>query len=116
MPVFMALAPGFSFLSVEGSGFAYFDPFLLPRRLQYGIQHKLRPVGIAEIWLCRFAFGHPFEEIRHLVDETVFVADLQARHPPFAHVGMVTVGHMNRAPAADDAWIAMVEILQPMEV
>src|SRR5207249_5497729 len=38
------------------------------------------------------------EEIRELVDEGVFIADLQARHPPVLHIRMVPVCHMNAAP------------------
>ena len=56
------------------------------------------------------------QEVCDLVDERVLVADLQARNPPVLHIGMVAVGDMQRAPAAQPALVAMVEILQPMQI
>ena len=61
-------------------------------------------------------FAEGFEEIRDLMDEGVFVADLQARHPPVLHVGLIAVGDVDRLPAAELPFVAMVEVLQPMQV
>ena len=58
----------------------------------------------------------PCEEIGDLMDEGVLVADLQARHPPVLHVGMIAVGDVERAPAAQPALVAVIEILQPVQI
>ena len=46
----------------------------------------------------------------------MLVADLQARHPPVLHVGMVAVGDVNAPPAADVPLVAVVEVLEPVQV
>ena len=40
------------------------------------------------------------QEVRHLVDECMFVADLQAGYPPFIHIRHVTIGNVNTTPTA----------------
>ena len=50
------------------------------------------------------------------MDEGVLVADLQAGDPPLAHVRMIAVGHVDRAPAADNALVAMVKVIEPVQV
>ena len=61
-------------------------------------------------------FGGGLDEVRELVDEGVLVADLQARHPPVLHVGLVAVGDVDAAPAAHAALVAVIEVLQAMQV
>src|SRR5690606_12917524 len=75
---------------------------------QDGVANPLRFQGVAERRADRFALGDPFQEVGDLVDEAVLVADRQPRHPPLVHVGMVAVGDVDRAPAAERAFVAMV--------
>jgi len=58
----------------------------------------------------------PLNEVSGLVDESVLITNLQARHPPMFHIGMIAIGDVNRAPAARAAFIAMIEILQAMKI
>src|ERR1051326_6933666 len=48
--------------------------------------------------------------------KAMFVAYLQAGYPPFAHIGVIAIGNVNTAPAADAAFIAVVKILQAVQV
>jgi hypothetical protein len=57
-----------------------------------------------------------FKEVGDLMHERVLVADLQARDPPVVHVGLIAVGDVNGAPAADDRFVAVIEVLQAMQV
>src|SRR5277367_2459623 len=50
------------------------------------------------------------------MNEAVFVANLQPRHPPMLHVWVITVRDVERPPAAHDSLIAMVKVLQTMKV
>lgn len=53
-----------------------------------------------------------------MMHERVFVADLQAGHPPLVHVGVfaAVVGHVNRPPAAELAFVPVIEVLEPVQV
>jgi hypothetical protein len=73
-------------------------------RLEHGVANVLRHIQrVAESsgWPA-WPLLNALQEIGHLMDERVLVADLQARHPPMLHVGLVAVGHMHenasRAP------------------
>ena len=57
-----------------------------------------------------------FEEIGHLVDEAVLVADAAARNPPTVHVRLVAVGDVDGAPAAHDGLVAVVKIFEAVQV
>ncbi len=46
----------------------------------------------------------------------MLVADLQTRHPPVLHVGLIAIADMDRPPAADNAGVTMIEILKPMQI
>src|SRR5712692_9225645 len=50
------------------------------------------------------------------MDERVLVTDLEAGHPPMLHVRMVAITDVNGTPAAHAAFVAMVEVLQPVQV
>jgi hypothetical protein len=50
------------------------------------IADLLRFQGVAERGARRLASREPFEKIGDLMDEGVFVTDLQTRHPPLIHV------------------------------
>ena len=50
------------------------------------------------------------------MDEGVLVADLQAGHPPVLHIRMIAIGDVDAAPAAQPAFVAMIEILQPVQI
>ena len=66
---------------------------------QDGIAHFLRFQGRPERRLGRSAGRKPRQKVGHLVDKGVLIADLQSRHPPLFHVGMLAavVGDMDRA-------------------
>ena len=69
-------------------------------RSQYGFAHFLGLVGILEIGMTDLAGFQRFEEIGYLVYEAVLVTDAGAGYPPPLHVGLIAVGHVDRAPAA----------------
>ena len=50
------------------------------------------------------------------MDERVLVSDLQSGHPPVLHVRVIAVADVHAPPAAQLAFVAMVEPLQAMEV
>src|SRR5206468_12526659 len=80
------------------------------------VAHLLCFHSLAEGWAGWLATRKALQEIGHLMDETVLVANLQARYPPLAHIGMVAIGNVNRPPAAYVSFIAMVEIGQAVQV
>ena len=88
----------------------------LRRRLEHGIGHVVGEQRVAERGRRTLAFTGGREEIGGLMDEGVFVADLQPGHPPVLHVRMVAIGDVDAAPAAQAAFVAMIEILQAMQV
>ncbi len=51
-----------------------------------------------------------------MVDEAVFVADLEARHPPLAHVRVFAVGDMDRPPAAELPFVLVVKELEAVQI
>src|SRR5262245_44793174 len=73
-------------------------------------------MSVTEIRLHGLPFANAFKEIRDLVNEAMFITDLQTRHPPLAHVRMVSVRDVDRTPAADDALVAVVEVFEAMQV
>ena len=75
---------------------------------EYGVADLLRFQGLAKRGACRLARREAGEEVGDLMDEGMFVADLQARNPPVAHIGMVAVGDVNRTPTAQPAFISMI--------
>ena len=56
--------------------------------------------GVTEGRVARGPFVEAFEEVRHLMDEGVLVADAETAHPPLVHVRHVAVGDVHAAPAA----------------
>src|SRR5436190_16967070 len=60
----------------------HFFPLARPRRLEYGVRHVIGGEAILEVGPGRFAIGEARQEVGDLVNETVLVTDLQARHPP----------------------------------
>ena len=61
-------------------------------RRAHRVADALRLQGVAEGGMGGLLRGVGLEEVLHLVDEAVLVADRQSRHLPVAHVGMVAVG------------------------
>ena len=59
-----------------------------------------------------------FDEIGNLMNEGMLVTDLQSWHPPFFHVGMLAtvIGDVNRSPAAEFAFIAVIKPFESMEI
>ena len=92
--------------------------FPLPRlgRFQHGIGHVVGRQTIAECRRGLFASAQRLQKIRELVNEGVLVADLQTRHPPVFHVGMIAIRDVHAAPAARLPFIAVIEILNAMQV
>ena len=85
---------------------------------KYRFANQLRLLGVLEgrmHFLTRFK---SLDEIGDLVHECVLVADLQTGHPPLVHVGMLAavIGHMNRSPSSQLAFVVVIEPLQPMQV
>jgi hypothetical protein len=86
------------------------------RGFEDGVADVLGFEGVAEGGRRGFSCLEVFEEIGDVVDEGVFVADLEAGDPPVVHVGHVAVGDVDGAPAADDGFVAVVEPVEAVEV
>ena len=65
---------------------------------------------------CLFLLADRLKKIGDLMNERVLVADLQPGHPPILHVRMIAVGDVNALPSAQSAFIAMIEIFEPVQV
>src|SRR5262245_51941397 len=50
------------------------------------------------------------------MNEGVFVSDLQSGHPPALHIWMISICHMDASPATDQPLIAVIEVLDAMEI
>src|SRR5258708_28005539 len=96
--------------------FSHFFPFLRPGRLEHCVADVLRLQGISEGGAGWLSAGDALEKVGDLVDETVFVTDLQTGNPPFVHIRMVAVGDVDGAPAADAAFIAVLKELESVEI
>src|SRR5579863_990940 len=86
------------------------------RGAENGICHILGCQGVPERRLRALTFAERDQEIRELMNEGVLVADLQSRHPPALHIGMIAIRHMNASPAAQARFIAMIEELDAMQI
>jgi hypothetical protein len=84
--------------------------------LQDGVADVLGLERVAEVGFGRFSRAQAFEEVGEGIDEGVLVADRGSRHPPFAHVGVLEIGHVNGAPAARGGVVPVVEILEAMRI
>src|SRR5438045_3251730 len=85
--LFLTLFFGFPF-AVAADGF----PLAGASGFQDGVANVLSFERVPESGAGEFVFGERFDEVGDLVNEAMFVADLQAGHPPFAHVRMITIG------------------------
>ena len=56
------------------------------------------------------------EEIGHMMDKGMLVANGSSRYPPAMHVRMVSVGDVNGSPTPHLAFVAVVKIFQTGEV
>src|ERR1043166_2566843 len=84
--------------------------------LEDGIADILCFERIPEVGAGAFTFGEGGEEVGDLMNESVFITDLQTRYPPVLHVRMFAIGDVDRAPAAQPAFIAIIEVLQAVEI
>src|ERR1044071_5061909 len=75
-------------------------PLTALRRLENRIGYIIGRQAVAKCRRRRLSFSESLQEVRELMGERVLVADLQPRHPPMLHVGMVAVGDVDAAPAA----------------
>ena len=73
----------------------HFFPLAGAGGFEDGVADVLGFEGVAEGWGGGFAGLEAFDEVGDLMDEGVFVADLQAGHPPVFHVGMLAVGDVD---------------------
>jgi len=81
-------------------GLRNFLPQSTFRAVQYCLADLLSLEGVPESGIAGAASFDLGDEISDLVYKCVFVADLQAGHPPLAHIGHVTVGAVDLMPAA----------------
>src|SRR5690606_1576615 len=56
------------------------------------------------------------EEVCHLVDKRVLISDGCSRNPPTAHVGMISVGHVDGSPAAKFPFVAVIKVLETGQI
>ena len=61
-------------------------------------------------------FSEAARKIGDLMDEGVLVADLQTGHPPARHIRMIGIGDVDASPAAQAAFIAVIEKLQAVQI
>src|SRR5262245_56685338 len=76
-----------------------FDPAMIFRGLQDGVGHLVRGQPLAERGRGALSFGGGGQEIGSLMDERMFVPDLQTGYPPVAHVRMVAIRNVQTAPS-----------------
>ncbi len=105
-----------NYTRAKSGGLCNFLPLTTFCAVEYGLADLLGFEGIAEGWVAGFSGFDGSEEVGDLVNEGVFVADLESGHPPFIHVGHIAIGAVDLVPAADDGVIAMVEVFEAMEV
>src|SRR5262249_34894677 len=98
-------------LAGRGSGRAYLHPAPIPRRFQHGVGDVVRLQRFAEGGRCALTIGQGREKVGSLMNEGMLVADLQSRHPPVLHVGMVAIRDVDAAPSADASLVLVIEIL-----
>ena len=91
-------------------------PFARLRRFQHSVGDQIGRQPVAERGLGGRTAPERFEKVGELVGERVLVADLQAGHPPPLHVRMIAVGDVDALPAAQLAFIAVIEKLQPVQI
>src|SRR5258706_9218586 len=91
-------------------------PLLRLRALEHRVADALGFQGISKRRAGGFAGLQALDEIGYLVDEGVFVTELEAGDPPVLHVRMFAVGGVDGLPAAKRAFVAGVEIFEAMEI
>src|SRR5262249_23416178 len=89
-------------------------PLTRLRRPQNGIRNIIRRQALSECRRCLFVGSECLQEIGELVNECMFISNLQARHPPTLHIRMIAIGHMNPSPAAHQSFVTMIEVLNSM--
>src|SRR5215469_6080653 len=89
------------------SGDRYLLPLFCPCGFQHCVGYEIGSQAVPKGWGSRAILGEGEKEIGTLVNEGVFVADLQSRNPPVFHVWMVSVGDVNTLPPAQVALIAV---------
>ena len=72
--------------------------------------------GVVEGRVAWDTFVEALQEVGHLMDEGVFVADAKTGHPPFVHVGHVTVSDVHTTPAASGRVITVIEVLEAVQI
>src|SRR5690242_18764386 len=85
----------------EASAVLDFFPLATLGRLQHRIRDVVRGEAITERRRHALALDRRRGEVGELMDERVLVSDLKAGHPPMLHVGLIAVGDVHVAPAAD---------------
>src|ERR1700722_776849 len=94
----------------------YCFPLFCLRGFQDGICHVLGGQAIAECWSRGTVAVERKNKIRDLVNERMFVPNLEAWNPPVLHVWMIAIGNVNALPAAQLALIAIVKVIEPVQV
>jgi len=82
--------------------------------LQHGICHVVSGEGVAKRRRQGLASYSGDQKLGELMNERMFVPDLQAGHPPVLHIRMITIGDVNAAPAPQLPFVTMVEPLEAM--
>src|SRR5262245_38904241 len=85
-------------------------------RLQHGIGDVIGREAIPERRGNALPFYRRAGKIGELVNERVLVTDLEARHPPMLHVGMIAIGDVHAAPATHAPFSVLIEILDAVQV
>src|SRR5438445_3648437 len=93
-----------------------FYPTPLCRRLEHRVGHVVRSQRLPKRRGNALSFRQRGEKIGRLMDERVLVSDLQTRNPPMRHVRVFAVRNMYASPSPQASFIAVIEILQPMQI
>ena len=91
-------------------------PATLCGRSQDGIADLGGLKGISEGGITGFTTAERGQEVCHLMHEGVFVSNTESGNPPLVEIRVVAVTDVNTAPAADRAFIGVVEILKSVEI
>ena len=60
--------------------------------------------------------GDSRQKVGDMVHKRMLVTDLQTWYPPFIHVGVIAIRHMNRTPAPKIPFVTVIEPLKTMEI
>ena len=84
--------------------------------VEYGLADLLGFEGITEGGVAGFSGFDGRDEVGDLVNEGMFVTDLESRDPPFVHIGHIAIGAVDLVPATDNGVVTVIEVFESVKV